>query len=166
MRTSAIFVAGLLFFLAGPVVLADVLRLSEPVASDGDTETFGQQLTEGLPGLSLTELLRNAPAHLGERVLVRTRVAKVCQKKGCFFVASEGATSVRVTFRDYAFFVPTDSAGKAVTLSGELVVREISQTEAEHFREDLGDDDAGLRPGKTYELVADAVRIPRTAPRL
>ena len=140
---------------------ADVIRLSEPVSNTETTETFANAPVEfdAAAAVSLANLLDDAEALAGKQIVVQTRVAKVCQKKGCFFIAQQGAHSVRVSFKDYGFFVPTDSGGKEVTLLGELVEREVSEAEARHFAEDLGG--AEVPAGKRYEIVASAVRIPR-----
>ena len=44
---------------------------------------------------------------------------------------------------------------------GEVVEKELSKKEAEHFAEDMGEASAAVAPGKTYEIVATAVRVPR-----
>ncbi|MEO1202669.1 MAG: DUF4920 domain-containing protein, partial [Pseudomonadota bacterium] len=107
------------------------LRLSEPVASDPDAETFGALLDESLPHKQLGELLESPDEWLGRQVRVEARVSQVCQKKGCFFIAKDGDTTLRVSFVDYAFFVPTDIGGKTVTLAGELIQTQLSDAEAE-----------------------------------
>ena len=144
-------------------VRADVVRLSEPVEVTADTEVFAAApvTLPDVEPLSLATLLADAPSHLDREVVVQTRVAQVCQKKGCFFIAQEGSVSVRVSFTDYAFFVPTDSTGKTVTLVGRLVAREVSEAQAAHFRKDLGDPASAVTAGRSYELVASAVSIPR-----
>ncbi len=150
-----------LLLLAGSTTHAEVIRLSEPVSATEATETFAKSPVafDATAAVSLTRLLDDAENLLGKPVVVKTRVAKVCQKKGCFFIAQQGVASVRVSFKDYGFFVPTDTGGKEVTLMGELVQREVSEAEARHFAEDLGG--AEVPAGKRYEIVASAVRIPR-----
>ena len=88
---------------------SDVIRLSEPVEVTDNYEVFGAPLTAAGPELGLKELVSNSDRYLDSDVLVTTRIAKVCQKKGCFFVAQEGDAIARVTFKDYGFFIPTDS---------------------------------------------------------
>ena len=144
-----------------PLLAAEVLRLSSPVSSDAESETFGALLDEQHPRVSLGVLLANAEALLGQDLLVDARVAKVCQKKGCFFIATDGNQALRVAFKDHGFFVPTDAGGKQVTLTGQLVRRTLSPGQAAHFNADMGDDQPALQPGDTYEIVADAVRIAR-----
>ncbi|MEM8547510.1 MAG: DUF4920 domain-containing protein [Pseudomonadota bacterium] len=141
---------------------ADTLRLSEPVVSTATTETFGAVLDERLPRLALADLIADAPKYVDQPVLVETRVGKVCQKKGCFFLATQGELALRVSFRDYGFFVPTDTSGKTVTLAGQLIQRELSPEQAEHYNSDLRDGTTTLAPGVVYEIVADAVRIPKS----
>ena len=137
-----------------------VVRLSEPVESTADYETFGTALDESLASVTLAALVEDGNSYLGEPLLLTARVSQVCQKKGCFFIAQDGGTILRVSFKDYGFFVPTDISGRRVTMVGELVEREISEDQAEHMNEDLGDPDA-MQAGTVYEIVATSVRVPR-----
>ena len=139
---------------------AAVIRLSEPVESTEDYETFGVPLDETLTGVTLTALVEGGDDFVGEPVLVTARVSQVCQKKGCFFIAQEGSTVLRVSFKDYGFFVPTDISGRRVTMSGELIRREVSEEQAAHMSEDLGEAGA-MQAGVVYEIVATSVRVPR-----
>ena len=139
---------------------AEVLRLSEPVARDADTETFGAVLNETLQKVSLTELAERPEDHLNKPFHLKTRIAKVCQRKGCFFIAQQNEHVLRVSFRDYGFFIPTDSSDKMVEIAGELVEKELSPEQAAHLQSDLGDDEKRVRSGKVYEIVADSVKIP------
>ena len=152
-----------------------VVRLSEPVEQTADSETFGAPLDESVQEVTLEQIAGDGAAYVGESVRVATRVSKVCQKKGCFFIAQEGAAVVRVSFKDYGFFVPTDISGKRVTLVGEVVAKEITTGEAEHFAEDLGDSAPTLQPGNSYvgaradrerRLISPwpSMRLRRTAP--
>jgi hypothetical protein len=139
----------------------DVIRLSEPVEQTADFETFGSLLDEDVPMVALEKLAKNGDAFVGHPVRVVARVAEVCQKKGCFFIAQEGNSVVRISFKDYGFFVPTDIGGKRVTLVGEVVVREVTPDEAAHYAEDLGTAGSPVEPGKVVEIVATSVRVPR-----
>ncbi|MFT4745982.1 MAG: hypothetical protein ACI8XG_000050 [Congregibacter sp.] len=141
-------------------VYADTLRLSEPVAQDAQSETFGVKINNSLPILSMQDLVTDSPSHLAKPFQVEARIAKVCQKKGCFFIAQQDQHILRVSFRDYGFFIPTDSNGKTVTLAGELVQKRLSSEQVAHFKADLKSDTAMLTPGVVYEIVADSVKIP------
>lgn len=150
---------------AGASIAADestVIRLSEPVEQTADAETFGAVLNESVPTVALQDIADDGGRHTGQSVRVTARVAEVCKKKGCFFIAQEGSSVVRISFKDYGFFVPTDISGKTVTFVGEVVAREVTVDEAEHYAEDLGAADTPLAPGKVYEIVATSVRVPRS----
>ena len=142
-------------------VHAKTLRLSKPVTQDAQSETFGVKLDHSLPKLSMQDLVTDSPSYLAKPFQVETRIAKVCQKKGCFFIAQQDQHVLRVSFRDYGFFIPTDSSGKTVTLAGVLVQKEISPQQAAHFEADLKTKTSVLKPGLVYEIVADSVKIPK-----
>jgi hypothetical protein len=143
-------------------VYAEKLRLSEPVTQDAQSETFGVKLDHSLPKLSLASLVTDSASYLAKPFQIEARIAKVCQKKGCFFIAEQDQHILRVSFRDYGFFIPTDSSGKTVTLAGELVQKDISPEQAVHFKADLKSETDMLKLGVVYEIVADSVRIPRS----
>jgi len=165
-------IAPLMLCLAiAPLALAaadagEVVRLSEPVAATADWEEFGASVDDSGEPVSLRELVAAGDEQAGHEVLLKTRIAKVCRKKGCFFIARDGNAVARITFKDYGFFIPTDSAGKEVLLNGTFERREITAAQAKHYRKDLGEDpakDGGVAPaaGSEYHIVATAIRIPK-----
>lgn len=139
-----------------------VKRLSEPVEVTSSYEVFGATLPDGGTPLSLGELVKDNDKYQDQEVLLETRIAKVCQKKGCFFIAQDGATTARVSFKDYGFFIPTDSGGKDVVLLGTFSRKSVSKEEAEHFAEDLGETATPNPERFQYSIVASAVKIPRS----
>ncbi len=150
-----------LALLAAAVAADEPIRLSEPVAASTQWEDFGAPLPDG-EARTLAAVVSNAETLDGTEVLVETEVVQVCRKKGCFFIARDGEATARVSFRDYAFFVPTDSAGKRVVLAGTFQRRAISAEQAAHYAEDLGETPAAdLDDGFEYAIIAHAVRVPR-----
>ena len=157
-----IFVSALVALLANAPGLADnegVVRLSEPSESTSSYELFGERLPSSGEPLGLAELIGNSAQYQDAEVLVHTRIAKVCQKKGCFFVATEGAATARITFKDYGFFIPTDSGGKRVTLFGVFSRQPVSEAEAEHYAADLGESGAPNAGDFSYSIVATGIKI-------
>ena len=138
---------------------AKVVRLSEPVQSTSEYEIYGAPMKSEAIEQTLDSLLNNPEANLNREIKVTTRVAKVCQKKGCFFIAQQGPYSARVSFKDYGFFVPSNISGRTVTLVGELLERKLSPEQAAHFNADAGTTN-NIKPGLQYEIVANSVRIP------
>lgn len=159
-RTVASPIALAILLIFSHAAVADVTRLSEPVEVTDDAEVFGAPLDADATSASLETLLDNPADYLDTSVRVEARISQVCQKKGCFMIASAGDRAVRISFKDYSFFVPTDTSGKTVTLTGTLIQRELSEKQAAHFREDAGTDT--IQAGKVYEIVANAVSIPRS----
>lgn len=138
-----------------------VVRLSEPVESTDQYEVFGSEMADKSAGMSLSKLVANEFDYADQAVRVTTRIAQVCQKKGCFFMAQDGDAMARVSFVDYSFFIPTDASGKEVTLVGTFSKAPLSDEKAEHFAEDLGADGSTVkRDAFEYSIVASAVMIP------
>ena len=142
---------------------AETIRLSKPVAQSDTSETFGKILDNNLMNVSMADIATRSEALLGKPFKVETKIAKVCQKKGCFFIAQYQEHVIRVSFRDYGFFIPTDAGGKTVVLAGELIKKEVTPEQAAHFKKDLNADSDAVKTGVVYEIVADSVVIPRVA---
>ena len=146
--------------LFAQAINAEVTRLSEPVTVTDDAEIFGAPLDANAKATSLEALLDSPGDFVDTAVRVDARISQVCQKKGCFMIATAGDQAVRISFKDYSFFVPTDTGGKTVTVTGKFIERELTEKQAAHFREDAGSDT--IQAGKVYEIVANAVSIPKS----
>jgi len=97
-------------------------------------------------------------------LVIKTTVAEVCPKKGCWMNV-QGAKSgeqVRVTFKDYGFFVPTELAGKEVALQGHYVKHIESVEEQKHLLADAkrpqSEIDAVTKPKETLRFIATGVK--------
>jgi len=140
-----------------------VIRLSDPVEVTDTHEVFGSPVGEIGEVMPLADVIARESEFLDRQVAVNARVAKVCQKKGCFFVAQDGDAVARVTFVDYSFFVPTDSGGKDVTIIGTLGKATLSEEKARHYARDEGTDPGAVEGPRTeYSIVARSVVVPRT----
>ncbi|MEQ9310471.1 MAG: DUF4920 domain-containing protein [Balneolaceae bacterium] len=141
---------------------SEVIRLSEPIQQTDEVEVFGSKIElNTLSPFSLIEVIEGD--NESSIVTLRTSVSEVCNKKGCFFIAQEGDYSARITFKDYSFFIPTDSQGKEVTLVGEFTVQTLSEEQAKHYAEDAGKDPALINGDqKEYSIVATSVVVPKS----
>ena len=98
----------------------------------GDTITT-DGATEATKLISLLEAKDSLPVKLSGKII------NVCQKKGCWMKMELGNNqSLRVTFKDYAFFVPKDAGGKEVIVEGYAYNDTISVDELKHYAEDAG----------------------------
>jgi len=72
---------------------------------------------------------------------VTGKVVSVCQKKGCWMTLHSnqpGKPDMRVTFKDYAFFMPKDLSGKNVVVDGYAYVETTPVEVLRHYAEDAG----------------------------
>ena len=79
-------------------------------------------------------------------------IQEVCTMKGCWFtMALPNGSSMRVTFKDYGFFIPTNSQDFPITLEGVATLTETDVETLRHYAEDQG---------KSKEEV-EAIKVPK-----
>ena len=122
---------------------------------------FGAGAHEG-KAQSVNGVIGAAAANDGKPVRVAGTIQSVCQKKGCWIRVSDGGDEIFVKFKDYAFFLPKDAAGKQVVLEGTFKLKEQSVDEQKHYLEDAGKkEDAAkvVAPKREFTMLADGVAI-------
>lgn len=135
-----------------------VIKLSEPILVTETYEVYGEKLKKMDEPISLTSLVASTNELESDQVLVKTSIAEVCEKKGCFFIAQEGEHSVRITFKDYGFFIPTDSKGKEATIAGVFTKKVLSEEKAKHYAEDAGKESSDIIGDQVeYSIVASSI---------
>ena len=79
-------------------------------------------------------------------------------------VLKPGDQSVRVTFKDYGFFVPKDSAGQTAVLEGVFTVKTIPEKTAKHYAGETpgGKPDAIQGDQKELSFLASGVELSKT----
>ncbi|MEO0897670.1 MAG: DUF4920 domain-containing protein [Bacteroidota bacterium] len=88
-----------------------------------------------------TPLAEFAVAGMSEGVKLSGEVIDVCQAKGCWMTLKKAdGTPMRVTFKDYGFFVPKDASGKTAIIEGTAMIDTTSIEELRHYAEDGGMD--------------------------
>lgn len=103
-----------------------------------DWESFGApvQMAE-VPGTS--EMLTAISGTDSADVKFSGTVEEVCQMKGCWMtLKSDAGERIRVTFKDYGFFMPKDAAGREVIIDGIASVVQLDEPTAHHFADDSG----------------------------
>lgn len=91
-------------------------------------------------------------------------VESVCQVKGCWMkVKTADGETMRVMFKDYAFFVPKDIAGKTVVFEGEAQMKTVPVEHLQHYAKDAGKSDQEIakitEPKKELTFIADGVLV-------
>lgn len=90
---------------------------------------------------------------------VKGTIEEVCQMKGCWMtLKNEQGANVRITFKDYGFFVPKDVSGREVIIEGVASREVLDEDVARHYAEDGGKEyDESMRNSITF--VAKGVLI-------
>jgi hypothetical protein len=77
--------------------------------------------------------------NLSMKLKVKGVVDDVCKKKGCWITMKlANGQTMRVTFKNYAFFVPKDIKGRQIVVDGEAKIDSVSIEAQRHFAEDSG----------------------------
>lgn len=167
MKHFAIIIVGLLFAVNIGVAQnsEEKPQLSEPVETGDNYKVYGSEFPDDAQFFAPGYLIKNSGIFKGQTVATTGTIKQVCQKKGCFFMLPAGDDkNIRVIFKDYKFFIPTDAAGSKVQLKGILKVKELSEDQAKHYVEDSGGDPDEIESGKKeYNLVASSVKIIESA---
>lgn len=101
-------------------------------------ESFGTAISAA-QAEPLTTLAGELKSSDSVQVKVKATIDEVCQMKGCWMtLKTEDGSTVRVTFKDYGFFVPKDAGGREVILEGVATAKEMDEATARHYAEDAG----------------------------
>ena len=128
-----------------------------------DNKHFGAKIN-AKNAISYDEMLTQMQGKERLKTKVKAKVASVCQVKGCWMnvvSASPGKEMMFVKFKDYAFFMPKDLAGKEVVMEGEAFYETTPVDELKHYAEDEGQSqekiDAIKDPKKELKFLATGV---------
>ncbi|MDQ3651784.1 MAG: DUF4920 domain-containing protein [Acidobacteriota bacterium] len=86
--------------------------------------------------VELADVLKEPQKFADKMVRVEGIIERVCTNKGCWMELAPQASateSVRVTFKDYGFFVPTTSQGMKAQAEGQFAVKVLSKEKADHY---------------------------------
>jgi hypothetical protein len=132
--------------------------------SQAARKAFGSPLGAS-PAVALADVLKAPDKFAEQSVLVEGEVRRACTRKGCWMELSEAqdpaAPGCRVTFKDYGFFVPTDSAGSKARVEAKVESKVIKpelvshlESEGAKFAEKAADGSA-----REVRLVASGVEL-------
>lgn len=137
----------------------------ETVNKDIAYNSFGKTIssTDALQAERMMEHYSNIKAGDTLKAKVSGKIAEVCSKMGCWMKLDMGNEQiVRVTFKDYGFFMPLDASGNVI-VNGKAFVSETSVEDLKHYAEDAGKSTEEIAaittPEKTFGFLADGVLI-------
>ena len=141
---------------------AEVLDQSTPVSYN----SYGEKIS---PENSLTNaeaLERYTSLKPGDTLEIKfaSKIKSVCKKKGCWMVVElPEQNDVRVTFKDYGFFVPKNIENTEVIVKGKAFLDEMSVEDQKHYAEDEGKSEAEIAaitsPKSSRAFIANAVLL-------
>lgn len=103
-----------------------------------ELEYYGEEISEegAIEVAALVDLMVDG-GH--KEVKLVATIEECCQKKGCWMKVDMGdGNTMRVTFKDYGFFVPMDAAGRQVVMEGVASYEETTVEALRHYAEDAG----------------------------
>jgi hypothetical protein len=112
------------------------ILLLATTAFAGTTITRGAAIAKDAKSVPLAKVLAAPDDYTKTSVVVEGTVTNACERKGCWMQLNDAEQSVRVTFKDYGFFVPLDSKGMKARAEGVTTVTKLSKAEADHLESD------------------------------
>ncbi len=143
-----------------PAAAATPSSAAGPIAP----KAFGAPIGAG-PVLSLADVLAAPDRFRDQAITVEGHVRAACTRRGCWMEVAESADpklpGCRVTFKDYGFFVPTDSAGSQAKVQGTFAVDTLPPERVAHLESEGGQFPHKNPDGSVNELklVASGVEL-------
>ncbi len=94
-------------------------------------EVYGQKLSlaEAIP---VSDVFNKVNDLNGQVIRVSGTVSDLCKHKGCWMQVSDGKQVITVRFKDEAFTLPADAAGRNVDFEGLLIAEKIDKALGSH----------------------------------
>jgi Domain of unknown function (DUF4920) len=104
----------------------------------GEVVKRGAKIASDAKAIPMKTVLEKPEAYTENAVVVEGVVQTACERKGCWMQLSPkaGEAGVRVTFKDYGFFVPLDAKGMQARAEGVTVVKTLTKADADHLEEE------------------------------
>lgn len=137
-----------------------VLLSGGAYAESGQSQRYGGAITLKEP-VSVQYAVENFMRLGGKELLLEGTVTKVCEMKGCWMGLRSADSELRVTFKNYGFFVSPKLIDRMVWAQGRLHEEVMTVGQARHFARDAGLPESEVekitQPVKEYRFVATAV---------
>ena len=111
-------------------------------------DSFGDPITM-TEVTSLSDILVQKNDHVGQEFLVEGTAVEICQKKGCWMDIKDGEDLITVRFKDYAFFMPKDGAGRNAKIQGIFSKESYEDT----------DENGNAVMKEFYQIIASGVEL-------
>ncbi len=145
-----------------PMLALAVLLTASPVLAEEEMTAFGAPITL-TETTSFADVMAKPEEFKGKEVLVEATVTKSCVKKGCWMIMKDGKYEMRVSFKDYGFFVPKGMTDRRARVQGLVSRQIVSVKDARHYLKDEGASEAAIKkvtkPVESVSFVATGVAL-------
>ena len=134
----------------------ETTKVAEKTATETATNAvfFGEKITENgaIPASDLPKMLEKADS---TNAKIKAKIVQTCKKKGCWMdVEFADGKTMKITFKDYGFFVPKEGMeGKEVIMQGVAKKTITDVATLKHYAEDA----------KKSKAEIDAIKAPKEA---
>ena len=147
-------------YLFALFLTAGIYACNTTIAQDNH---YGAKIDEK-GAISVSELVAKMEGKTEMNAKVEGKISEVCQAKGCWMTLEKAdGTKMRVTFKDYGFFVPKNISGKTVIINGTASITTTGVDELRHYAEDAGKSKEEIakitEPKKELAFEADGVIV-------
>ena len=147
-------------------MLLFVLLAASSAFSQAKYASFGKKITKDGALTKEQVTAKYEKLKKGDTIQVKfnSKIIDVCSKKGCWMnLELAKGKDAFVKFKDYAFFMPLNSAGSDVIVSGKAYVSVETVEELRHYAKDAGKSKEEIekitKPETSYSFMADGVLI-------
>lgn len=143
------------------LVIAALCVAAPTLADHKAGKHFGAPFTDAKV-IALDKAISDVEKYASKTIKIEGEIKDVCQAKGCWLVITDGERAMRVSFKDYGFFVPKDATGKKVVLEGTIEKKTISEMHAQHIAQESKEktDPSTIKgPQQIITMVATGVEI-------
>ena len=121
--------------------IAIVALLTLPALTASAAEEIvrrGEAIAADAVVVPLADVLAKPDRYAKKPVLVEGVISTSCTNKGCWMqvAPAAGQKAVRVTFKNYGFFIPLDAKGMHARAVGITKTRKLSEREADHLEDE------------------------------
>lgn len=136
---------------------------SKPWAPRKDcTGQYGSKPAGKTTTVTLAALFKAPKKYAGKMLKVKGKIVNVCRVKGCWMMLTDGKNKMRVRFKGYGFFMPTNSKGYGAVALGLAKSRTISVKMLRHYAMDAGKPELAksiTKPRVTVAFTASYVKL-------
>jgi len=148
------------------IIVLFVLFAASTSWSQAKYASFGKKITKDGAITKEQATAKFQKLKKGDTIDVKftSKIIDVCSKKGCWMnLELAKGEKAFVKFKDYAFFMPLNSAGSEAIVNGKAFVSIETVEELRHYAKDAGKSKAEIdkitKPEMSYGFMADGVLI-------